>query len=67
MPYEPGTSECRVLIDSKGQIEAILRSLARLENTEAIRQQLVTVYNELEQLHDQRREQRRSQQPAVLL
>ena len=67
MAYEPGTSECRVLIDSKSQIEAILRSLARLENTETIRQQLVTVYNELEQLHDQRREQRRSQQPAVLL
>ena len=67
MAYEPGTSECRVLIDSKGQIESILRNLAKLENTGAIRQQLVTVYNELEQLHDQRREQRRSQQPAVLL
>ena len=67
MAYEPGTSECRVLIDSKSQIEAILRNLARLENTEAIRQQLVTVHNELEQLHDLRREQRRSQQPAVLL
>ena len=67
MAYEPGTSECRVLIDSKSQIEAILRNLARLENTEAIRQRLVSVHNELEQLHDLRREQRRSQQPAALL
>ena len=67
MSYEPGTSECRVLIDSKSQIESILRNLARLDNTAAIREQLVGVYNELEQLHDQRREQRRSQQPAALL
>ncbi|MFM7652082.1 MAG: hypothetical protein ACKO5M_04015 [Vulcanococcus sp.] len=67
MAYEPGTSECRVLIDSKSQIEAILRNLARLENTGAIRQQLMAVHNELEHLHDQRREQRRSQQPAMLL
>ena len=67
MAYEPGTSECRVLIDSKAQIESVLRNLSRLESTETIRQQLVSVYNELEQLHDLRREQRRSQQPAALL
>lgn len=67
MAYEPGTSECRVLIDSKAQIEAILRNLARLANTEDIRQQLVAVHNELEQLHDLRREQRRSHQAAALL
>jgi hypothetical protein len=58
MPYEPGTTACRVLIDSKAQIEAILLSLGRLENTSAIRQQLVEVHNQLEELHEQRRQQR---------
>ena len=67
MAYEPGTSDCRVLIDSKAQVEAILLNLARLENTETIRQQLVAVHNELEALHDRKREQRRSPEAAALL
>lgn len=58
MGYEPGSSECRLLIDSKAQIEAVLLNLDRLENTEAIRRQLVAVYNQLEGLHDLRRTQR---------
>ena len=55
MGYEPGSSECRLLIDSKAQIEAVLMNLARLENTESIRQQLVEIYNQLEEQHDLRR------------
>lgn len=55
MSYEPGTSECRLLIDSKDQIEAVLANLAKLENTDHIRQQLLAVYNQLEGLHDLRR------------
>ncbi|MFM8258316.1 MAG: hypothetical protein ACKN83_00590 [Vulcanococcus sp.] len=66
MPYEPGTTECRVLIDSKAQIEAILLSLARLENTAAIRQQLVAVHNQLEELHEQRRQERSPGSVALL-
>jgi hypothetical protein len=66
MPYEPGTTECRVLIDSKAQIETILLSLARLENTEAIRRQLVAVHNELELLHEQRRLARSAASAALL-
>ena len=58
MGYEPGSSECRLLIDSKAQIEAVLLNLARLENTDHIRRQLVAVYNQLEGLHDLRRTQR---------
>jgi len=58
MAYEPGTSACRVLIDSKAQLELMLLNLAKLENTESIRQQLVAVYNQLEELHDQRRLER---------
>jgi hypothetical protein len=56
MAYEPGTTDCRVLIDSKAQIEAILLNLAKLENTEHIRQQLVAVHNQLEGLHELRRQ-----------
>ncbi|PHX88205.1 MAG: hypothetical protein CK536_01975, partial [Synechococcus sp. Baikal-G1] len=52
MGYEPGSSECRLLIDSKAQIEAVLLNLDRLENTDHIRRQLVAVYNQLEGLHD---------------
>ena len=67
MAYEPGTSECRVLIDSKSQIETILLNLAKLENTGSIRQQLVAVHNELEALHDQWRLSRRSPDAQPLL
>ena len=58
--YEPGTSECRVLINSKEQIETMLLTLSKLENTEAIREQLRSVHTQLEALHDQVREQRSS-------
>ena len=58
MGYEPGSSECRLLIDSKAQIEAVLLNLDRLENTDHIRRQLVAVYNQLEGLHDLRRSHR---------
>ena len=58
MAYEPGTTDCRVLIDSKAQIEAILLNLAKLDHTEHIRQQLVAVHNRLEGLHELRRQQR---------
>jgi len=64
MTYEPGTSECRVLIDSKVQIEAMLLSLAKLEHTDHIRQQLRAVHNQLEGLHELRRQQR---QPLVTM
>jgi hypothetical protein len=58
MAYEPGTTDCRVLIDSKAQIEAMLLSLSKLEHTEHIRQQLVAVYNQLEGLHELQRQRR---------
>lgn len=67
MAYEPGTSECRLLIDSKAQIETILLNLARLDNTASIRASLVQVHNQLEELHEQRRLSRRSPEAALLL
>jgi hypothetical protein len=45
----------------------MLLNLAKLENTESIRQQLVSVYNQLEALHDQRRLERGSDLAPALL
>ena len=63
MRYEPGTSECRVLINSKEQIETMLLTLGKLENTEAMREQLRSVHAQLETLHDQVREKRKPDLP----
>ena len=55
MPYEPGSTECRVLIECKAQIETMLLSMAKIENTHHIRDQLVSVHNQLEDLHEMHR------------
>ena len=57
----------RAVVGKREQLELILLNLAKLENTEAIRQQLVAVYNQLEELHDQRRQQRGSDRAPALL
>jgi hypothetical protein len=60
MPYEPGSLECRVLIDCKGQIEGMLLTLSKIENSGPIREQLVAVHNQLEHLHESYRSQPQS-------
>lgn len=57
MPYEPGSSQCRVLIDCKAQVETMLMALSRIEASEPIREQLLQVYQQLESLHDRHRSQ----------
>jgi len=57
MAYEPGTTECRVLINSKEAIETMLLNLDRLEGTQAIKDQLRQVHQQLELLHDRRRDE----------
>ena len=57
MPYEPGSSECRVLISCKARIETMLLDLNRIEASEAIREQLVQVHHQLEALHERHRRQ----------
>ena len=57
MSYEPGSTECRVLINSKEAIETMLLNLGRLEGTDSILQELRKVHAQLEVLHDQRRTQ----------
>ena len=65
MSYEPGTTECRVLINSKDAVETMLLNLGRLQGTESILQQLRQVHQQLEKLHDQRRQQVESVQPSA--
>ncbi|MFZ0408830.1 MAG: hypothetical protein WAM11_12080 [Cyanobium sp.] len=57
MTYEPGSSECRVLIECKAQIEGMLLNLSRIDNSLHIRDQLVSVHNQLEGLHELHRRQ----------
>ncbi|MFM7394337.1 MAG: hypothetical protein ACKO22_08255 [Cyanobium sp.] len=57
MTYEPGSPECRVLIDCKAQVEAMLLALSRIDNSRHIRDQLVSVHNQLEGLHELHRRQ----------
>jgi hypothetical protein len=68
MPYEPGSPECRVLINCKAQIETMLLTLSRIENSQHIRDQLVSVHNQLEGLHElHRRHPEASVAESVLL
>ena len=43
MPYEPGSPQCRILIDCKSQIESMLLSLQRIDNSGHISDQLRSV------------------------
>lgn len=65
MSYEPGTTECRVLINSKEAVETMLLNLGRLQGTEPILQQLRQVHQQLEDLHDQRRQQVEAQNSSA--
>ena len=55
MSYEPGSPECRSLIDAKENILNAMKSLSGMNKTQHIRNQLLGIYNELEGMHEQRR------------
>ena len=57
MPYEPGSPQCRILIDCKSQIESMLLNLQRIENSGHISDQLRYVHHQLEGLHTLHRRQ----------
>ena len=52
MSYEPGTTECRVLIDCKISIESMILGLGTLDNADKIAQKLVFIYKELDDMHE---------------
>jgi len=55
MRDEPGSPDCRVVIDAKQSLEDVLRLIAGLPHTDHIRRQLLSVYNQLEGMHDLKR------------
>ena len=57
MSYEPGSLECRSLIDAKENILNAMKSLGGVDSANQIRNQLLSIYNELEGMHELRRAQ----------
>ncbi len=55
MPYEPGSTDCRLLIDAKQHLEEAIRTLSGLPHTDHIQRQLKAVYRQLEGMHDLKR------------
>ena len=52
MNYEPGTIDCHVFIECKEKIEKMILRLYRLENTEHICDQLQSVHQQIERMHE---------------
>ena len=52
MIYEPGTMECRSLIDAKDGILDVQKHLSKLEGTEEMIEQLNEIYKNLDHMHE---------------
>lgn len=52
---EPGSPDCRVVIEAKRSLEDVLRLLSDLPHTDHIRLQLIAVHNQLEGMHELKR------------
>ena len=57
---EPGTIDCHIFIECKEQIEKMLLRLYKLENTEHICNQLKSVHQLIEGMHDLKKSKRKS-------
>ena len=55
MRDEPGSPDCRLVIDAKRSLEDVLRLISDLPHTDHMRRQLLSVYNQLEGMHDLKR------------
>ena len=55
MSYEPGSLECRLLIEAKENLLSAMQSLSNIPDLEKIKSQLLEIYNELEDMHELRR------------
>ena len=55
MSYEPGSTDCRLLIDAKHHLEEALLTLKPMPHTDHIQRQLKAVYRQLEGMHDLKR------------
>ena len=55
MAYEAGSRECRTLIEAKENLIKIMQSLRSIKDLDHIQVQLRDIYNELEEMHEDRR------------
>ena len=58
MLYESRTRQCHILVESKNRIERILFDLNGMENIDHISYQLLSIYNQLEGIHELYRSKR---------
>tara|TARA_B100000700_G_C14957434_1_gene814679 strand:+ start:892 stop:1074 length:183 start_codon:yes stop_codon:yes gene_type:complete len=54
--YEPSTLECRLLIEAKENLLSAMKSLSNIKNVENIQKELLSIYNQLEEIHEKKRE-----------
>ena len=55
MSYEAGSKECRHLIEAKESLLSAMEALTCIQSTDLIQIQIKEIYNELEQMHDNRK------------
>ena len=55
MIYEPGTMECRILIDAKDKLMDVQVNLAGLKDTAEMISQLKEIHANLEYMHEELR------------
>ncbi len=55
MSYDPGSTDCRLLIEAKHHLEEALLTLYAMPHTDHIQRQLKAVYRQLEGMHDLKR------------
>ena len=56
MIYEPGTMECRILIDAKDKLMDVQVNLAGLKDTDEMISQLKEIHANLEYMHEELRQ-----------
>ena len=56
MSYEAGSKECRHLIEAKESLLSTLVALSNIKSTDLIQIQIKEIYNELEKMHDNRKQ-----------
>ena len=63
MRTEPGTSDCHVFIECKEQIEQMLLRLYKVDNTETICDQLKSIHQQIEGMHELKKIKRKKVLP----
>ncbi|ABX08761.1 Hypothetical protein P9211_08301 [Prochlorococcus marinus str. MIT 9211] len=56
MSYEAGSQECRRIVDAKDNLIKVMQSLDNLQSAEMIKNKLKLIYDELEDMHEKRKE-----------